>query len=162
MGRHPWTSRLTVEECPIYLSAEELRRSGLIARDAHRIVGEVSWPLSDGSSLGKLKLEAMVTRHGNRTLFIHRQVMSFGGKLSMGAGQAIPLTATQPYFGGRRFWFVCECGRRAGKIYLPTGETAFRCRLCCDLTYQSSQEHNTRNARLRTFLETIRPYVLTS
>ena len=29
MGREPWTSRLTVEECPIHLSAAEFNRSGV-------------------------------------------------------------------------------------------------------------------------------------
>jgi hypothetical protein len=43
------------------------------------------------------------------------------------------------------------------RLYLPTGETVFRCRLCCDLTYLSSQEHNTRH--LRPFLEMIRSYL---
>jgi len=58
--------------------------------------------------------------------------------------ERIRLTETPCHYGGSRFWFVCpSCGRRAGKVYLPTnvyynGErvTRWLCRRCYGLTYE--------------------------
>jgi hypothetical protein len=68
----------------------------------------------------------------------------------------IPLAATRPRFGGRRWWFVCpllirgqECCRRVGKLYLPPGSRYFGCRHCHGLTYRSAQEHDKRVDLLR-------------
>jgi hypothetical protein len=156
MGRHSWTSRLTVENCPIQLSAVELHRFGVFGDRpaASRTISWLSTP--DGSLLGKVKYEIRSDGHGRRVIFIIRQVFSFDGSLRMAAGQTISLTTTRPHWGGERFWFRCECGRRSGRLYLPTGETVFRCRLCYDLTYQSAQEHNTRAAKQREFIEYFR------
>ena len=33
--------------------------------------------------------------------------------------QKVALTFTPCRFGGRRPWFICACGRRVGKVYLP-------------------------------------------
>lgn len=37
--------------------------------------------------------------------------------------------------------FVCVCGKRAAKLYLPADESAFRCRHCYWLTHRSAQTH---------------------
>jgi hypothetical protein len=51
-----------------------------------------------------------------------------------------PLASTRPYFGGLRWWWRClGCGRRVGKLYLPPGQTRFRCRRCHGLTYRSTR-----------------------
>jgi|GEM_PF-5437173 hypothetical protein len=47
----------------------------------------------------------------------------------------IPFTWTACNYGGRRTWFLCQCGRRVGKIFLD-GEQ-YGCRHCLRLTYQS-------------------------
>jgi hypothetical protein len=149
MGREPWTSRLTVEECPIHLSAAEFNRSGVFQLpDGTSFT--VSWPLSNGSSLGSLRVEMRDDWRGPH-LFVGADWR--GPQLSVGDGQMIRLTTTRPHWGGERFWFRCECGRRSGRLYLPTGETVFRCRPCYDLTYQSTQEHNTRAAKDRELIE---------
>ena len=37
-------------------------------------------------------------------------------------------------------WLVCPaCHKKAGKLYIPRGETQLRCRLCWDLRYRSQQ-----------------------
>jgi hypothetical protein len=58
----------------------------------------------------------------------------------------VPLQTTPTQFGGTRWWFTCplsvngvECNRRVRKLYLPHGAQYFGCRVCHDLTYQSSQ-----------------------
>jgi len=59
----------------------------------------------------------------------------------------IHLQTTPTQFGGKRWWFTCPlivngvaCNRRAGKLYLSPGTRYFGCRICHNLTYQSSQE----------------------
>jgi hypothetical protein len=39
-------------------------------------------------------------------------------------------------------WFVCHCGRRVQKLWLPADESVFRCRTCHNLTHRSAQTHN--------------------
>ena len=57
------------------------------------------------------------------------------------------VVATQPHYGGRRWWWICPlgangipCHRRVGKLYLTPGGRSFGCRHCHRLTYTSSQE----------------------
>ncbi len=148
MGRSPWATRLTVERCPIHLSAVAFCPAGVFEYPVGRTFA-ASWPISDGSNLGRLRIEVRADGHGRKILFVCQQDLNFGGRVLMGAGQQIPFTITRPHFGGARFWFVCECSKRVARLYLPTGETLFRCRICYDLTYQSSREHNTRAAKDR-------------
>lgn len=58
--------------------------------------------------------------------------------------QNLTLTTTNCYFGGKRFWFLCICGKRVGIMYSDTNK--FKCRQCLNLTYQSQNDkHSTRN-----------------
>jgi hypothetical protein len=66
----------------------------------------------------------------------------------------VELEATQPHFGGLRWWFLCPlsvnrrpCGRRVAKLYLSG--RYFGCRHCHDLTYTSCQQHDKRVDALR-------------
>jgi len=59
----------------------------------------------------------------------------------------VDITTTPCHLGGVRYWFICplwNCGRRVGKLYLPSGAKYFGCRHCYDLTYTSCQEHDSR------------------
>jgi hypothetical protein len=52
------------------------------------------------------------------------------------SGQLVYLHPTELNFGGFRWWFACpQCERRCAKLYLQ--RSAFLCRTCHDLTYQS-------------------------
>jgi hypothetical protein len=42
------------------------------------------------------------------------------------------------HFAGQRAYFLCDCGRRVGKLYGPPGRP-WRCRKCYQLTYASRQ-----------------------
>jgi hypothetical protein len=54
---------------------------------------------------------------------------------------AIQITETHPHYGGRRSWFQCPtCSRRCGKLHLANTQRYFLCRICADLTYQSTRE----------------------
>ena len=153
MGRQRWTSRGTVEECTIQLSAEDCLRDGLFALSPGN-TGFIGWQSTpDGAPLGRLNYEIRHYGPDGRAICFLRQALTFDGSLRMGSGQTLPVTTTRPHFGGKRYWFRCECGRRSGRLYLTAGETLFRCRLCCDLTYQSAQEHKTRRGLLRPIIE---------
>ena len=67
--------------------------------------------------------------------------------------QSIRLTWMFCRYGGRRRWFLCpQCGRRVGKVYLPTTMywnyalrervNVFRCRHCFDLTYEQRRDRD--------------------
>jgi hypothetical protein len=50
----------------------------------------------------------------------------------------LKLTATQPNYGGTRFWFICPrpgCERRVAKIYVDDSGLC-GCRVCLDLVYE--------------------------
>jgi hypothetical protein len=57
---------------------------------------------------------------------------------------AAQLTFTRPWFGGKRWWLRCSCGRRVAALYLRPDDPHFRCRHCHDLTYTSVQAHDRR------------------
>jgi hypothetical protein len=57
--------------------------------------------------------------------------------------EVVRLQASFSHWGGLRWWFECpERGRRVTKLHLPPNGDHFRCRLCHDLTYESSRRHN--------------------
>jgi hypothetical protein len=99
MGREPWTSRLTVQECPIHLSAVEFRDAGIFKAAAGTSF-TISWPLSDGSSLGSLRVEKRSDWRGPH-LFVGADWR--GPRLLMEDDQMIRLTTTRPHWGGERF-----------------------------------------------------------
>ncbi|WP_078431011.1 hypothetical protein [Alkalihalobacterium alkalinitrilicum] len=51
--------------------------------------------------------------------------------------EVIYLDKTPCHFGGYRYWFLCQCGKRVGKLY--HGQLGFACRSCYDLNYVSQQ-----------------------
>lgn len=51
----------------------------------------------------------------------------------------VPITTTQPYYGGKRYWFLCPkktCQRRVRVLYAGKH---FLCRHCQNLTYATAQ-----------------------
>lgn len=68
----------------------------------------------------------------------------------------IKLVATEPHYGGCRWWFICPlicrgrpCNRRVSKLFLPPSAVYYGCRHCHDLTYTSSQESHKGDAIFR-------------
>ena len=59
--------------------------------------------------------------------------------------QILRITHLPWHFGGQRAYFLCDCGRRVGKLYRPPGRQ-WRCRKCYGLTYATKQ--STRRQRL--------------
>jgi hypothetical protein len=65
--------------------------------------------------------------------------------------EQIPLLKSPCHFGGSRFWFACpSCGRRVGKLYLPTNiyyrdrsrPHRWLCHYCYKLTYEQRRSRN--------------------
>jgi len=49
----------------------------------------------------------------------------------------IPIVCSYPYYGGRRYWFLCpRCGRKSTFLY---GGKYFLCRRCQNLSYPTQQ-----------------------
>ncbi len=70
--------------------------------------------------------------------------------------QWIVLTYVRPTRGTAAWRFQCpswrgdeSCGRRAAKLYLPSGDRTFACRQCWGLVYRSSQASGTYQASYR-------------
>ena len=150
MGRAPWTTRQTVEDCLV-----EMRTSWYHRDDIFSLSPGTSWTsewcLDRTYFMGKLTLE--ITSGGSHPwgIYIPPQLFNFNGNSLLGDGQTIPFSRTRPHFGGSRVWFICGCGRQSGKLYLPAGQTVFRCRICYNLAYRSSQEHSKRDDELRRY-----------
>ena len=69
------------------------------------------------------------------------------------------LSFTRPGFGGRRWWIVCNCGRRVTVLVRPTDSPHFRCRRCHRLNYESQHENAEGRAfrQARRVLERVSP-----
>jgi hypothetical protein len=144
MGRHRWTSRLTVEQCPLYLCVASFHRAGLFTCP-EGTVGTVTWTRANGESLGRLdyRLDSSVNAVSGHGIHIRPQLARFGMPVDE---QTIPVTTVRPHLGGKRYWLLCACGRRTGRLYLPPGQGVLRYRGCYNLTYRSSQQHNKSSA----------------
>jgi hypothetical protein len=147
---HWWRgSKKTVVENCLNIDANRWIREGIL-RAGRLCAGSCHWTYKDGRecSIGF----AMVAPSGAEPLL--RLSYSW---THPGTGEKEPveyhvrLATTRPRFGGLRWWFICPlvvngrpCGRRVGKLYLPSLARYFGCRHCHDLTYTSAQEHDKR------------------
>jgi len=140
MGRARFTTRLTVEQCPIHLSAPALRRLGVFRISCGS--GELTWRYEgSGPTLASLSYEIKTDERGSRTLLIHPRIIGVNPRWIVIA-HSIPLPTTLPHFGGERYWFHCDCGERVGRLFLPEGRQEFQCRDCLNLAYRSVQRHD--------------------
>src|SRR5271170_1117200 len=141
MGRPRWTNRLTVEDCPFVLCATAFQRAGTFAGRAGD-VSTVSWPTHDPRfRFGSIDCQLVEGGPTSLMIAIPRQWASQDVWV---AGQAIPIESTRPHFGGQRFWFLCDCESRVGRLYLPLGQAPFRCRSGSNLTSGGAQENDHR------------------
>ncbi len=151
MGRHRWTNRLTVEECPLYLPVAAFHRHKVFALPPNMYsTSTLSWTPPDGGWQARMDYRVEHSGPTGLTIVIYSQ--NLGIRVGTGRDavsvtvdwQTIPVTTVRPPLGGKRFWFVCGCERRVGWLYLPLGRHVFCCRHCYNLTYRSAQRHNHR------------------
>ncbi len=146
MGRFPWTTRLTVEECPIQLCARLFHRNGIINSLPNTI-----WTMTfrDGDRLFA-SLDFVLIWGGLNNWSIYLRCPAEPGDFrDLDHAQRIRISVERLHLGGQRYWFVCECKRASGKLYLPPGQTIFRCRKCYNLAYRSSQTHDKKMDGMR-------------
>jgi hypothetical protein len=128
MGRYQYSNRQTTIDCN-QISVKFLKDNGFFKVDSRW--GVLNW--SRGSEIiTSLNFEVSMT-DGDEFIRFDKK-------------QTIQLESTTPYFGGRRWWFVCSaiknnrlCRRRVGILYLSQN-LIFGCRHCLDLTYQCCKE----------------------
>ncbi len=131
-SRWGWHSKKDTTESTLSFDVSKLYRKGLI-RPNTTGSGASTW--STGSTVSfdvsTRDTDGYVKMH--YTWKWNKQEMDY----------TIHLTATRPYFGGLRWWWLCPwCRKRARILYLNSRNGRFECRSCCDLTYRSAQEHD--------------------
>jgi hypothetical protein len=149
VGRQPWSSRRTVEECKS-IDIPWLKQHGYFCgfksggiewrNDAVEITSSIGIHVSvDESNIG-----------GNYLRLIYNQTNNFMNEKTE-LDYKIELVTSPCKFGGVRYWFICPlmvngrlCGRRVGKLYLPPEGKYFGCRNCYNLTYRCQKEHDSR------------------
>jgi hypothetical protein len=141
MGRHRWTNRFTVEES-IPLDIEKFHRAGPALANASSASGTMVWT-RDGDVVGTFRYEISPSSDGV-IVRIPRQSIAVDGENRLVEQFLISVTTVRPHLGGRRFLFVCQCGRRVRLLYLPPSQQIFACRDCHNLTYRSAQQHDQR------------------
>jgi len=141
MGRHRWSNRLTVEDCPLALDVLGFHRAGTLTGPEGATV-TVKWTIpGELCPLGRLEYRIDHSGPTGLAIYVRRQCVRINLTVDE---QRVSVATVRPHLGGERPWFVCGCGRRAGRLYLPPGQRAFRCRHCHHLTYRSAQEHDKR------------------
>jgi hypothetical protein len=143
-GRWGWHDKKATVEESLVLSAGKLARDGVIAQAAG--AGALRWT---NTVTGEQTASAGYSREvrGDRVMLRLRYTVTRRDGEKHDVEEPIWLQTTPSAVGGRRWWFTCplvvsgrSCGRRVGKLYLPTGSRYFGCRHCHDLTYTSCQE----------------------
>ena len=147
MGGRRWNRKTTVEECRA-IGVSDLRRLGVLRWEQR--YWPITWQGKDGEVAASIGLEVEEGPGALMTLWFSYTV----GKPEEekeSLRYPVHLVSEPCYFGGERWWFICPlvrggqpCGRRVGKLYLPTRGKYFGCRHCYDLTYRSVQEHDKR------------------
>jgi hypothetical protein len=140
MGRRRWTNRLTVEDCPLCLCVASFHRAGTFACPAGT-TSTLKWTGPGDEWLGRLECRIDHSGPTRLAIYIRHQCARISAPVDE---QTIPVTTVRPHLGGKRFWFLCSCGKRAGRLYLPPGQRAFLCRDCHYLTYRSAQTQDKR------------------
>jgi len=143
--------KTTVEDC-LTISIDALVRARMLI-SGQRTAGSWQWrnPYSKGHRAA-LDLVADLSEESAPHVFLIYSLAATGEEVM----HEIIVGASRPYFGGRRWWFVCPlgdtgkpCGRRVGRLFLPPGAKYFGCRHCYNLQYRSCQERRGRFERYR-------------
>jgi hypothetical protein len=123
------------------IGLEWTRRVPALQRDEH-LRGEIAW--SDGESrLAEVGWAAYLPPGTEGWTADPHFTLTYRVRSKDEAPRPIKqrfhLVATQPHYGGLRWFIVCVCGRRVAKLYLPFGRCGFRCRHCRQLRYRSQR-----------------------
>lgn len=124
-------SRYLIEECP-YFSTSSIKQDLSRSRRKEADIKDI-FNIFKGNQ--KLLCSYWIDYSNNETfIFISTSTSNLP--------QRILLSKQELYFGSRSY-FVCECGKRVIKVYLPLGRADFACRSCCGLRYELSTINRT-------------------
>jgi hypothetical protein len=136
MGRYYWDKKDTVEDCRS-IGIPFLTKQGFFC--GHKY-GRITWSRGErevasiGVTVSIMDDEGYVKFNYSTTHRSTEEKTSHDYKVS--------LAKTPCHFGGERHWFVCQCRRRIGTLYMPPGGGRFRCRHCCGISYNTHLPHD--------------------
>lgn len=138
-GRQMFWSDITKLDDGLRLDINKLVRDDLIAADRWN-TGALKWTRArTGEDRGNIGYEINTLITSEMWLRVYYTSTIRGEKHNM--DYKIPLTTTQPHYGGKRFWFLCpSTGKRTSILYSPPGSKYFASRYAYRLKYQSQSE----------------------
>ena len=117
---------------------DALVRAGAIKPGAY-VEGSLKLPSCDDELA--IEFESSATNPRNSWLRLRYAIRDYWTGEQHQIDDKIYLTASRPWFGGQRWWFVCPNeNRRVRKLYLPLGARRFRSRGAYRLAYASQRE----------------------
>jgi len=140
-----WDKKDTTEES-LELSVKPFvdglnRAAESVTRDGPICFGSVQWSTIRTGEVTNTIGYTIERQHGQYLVHLRYTTKRWNGE-RIENDYRVRMTHTQPYYGGRRWWFLCPlqgCKRRVGKLYIAPGQLYFGCRHCYDLTYESTQ-----------------------
>ena len=138
-GRQMFWSDITKLNDGLRLDINKLVRDKLITAERWNL-GTLKWTSTrTGEDRGNIGYEINTRNPSDMWLRVYYTSTIRGEKHSMDYN--IRLTATQPHYGGKRFWFICPLtGNRTPVLYSPPGSKWFASRYAYNLKYQSQSE----------------------
>jgi hypothetical protein len=131
-GRNRGKYGYTVENCLTIDLNKMFRQKWIVPGKGFS--GTLKWPSGDRET-GSIRFESRMDVD-SPYIRIH-----YTWKKTENRDYRVYLAVSYPYFGGKRYWFICpHCDRRIGKLYNPPNSSYFLCRHCQNLTYTSCRE----------------------
>ena len=129
--------RATVESA-LRLDIDAMMRTGAIESGAY-VGSEMTFRLDDDELA--IEFESSAGDPRDSWLRLRYAIRDYWTGEQHQIDDKIYLTASRPWFGGQRWWFVCPNeNRRVRKLYLPRGARRFRSRRAYRLAYASQRE----------------------
>lgn len=132
-GRHFYNTRPVKEDSLVLDGYQVLPKLIKDSKHYKELSGVISW-----SRPYREKFASIAYTFENDSL-----VISYIRDKTESIQYSLNLVPTMQPKGGYRYWFKCpivHCGRLAAKLYKPVGSKYFGCRICHNLTYESSNE----------------------
>jgi hypothetical protein len=131
-----------IVESALNLDILDLQKKGLLALAAV-IPSQIQW-MSDGKPCGSVGY--VLEKRGSVPVSMRLQYATSDGDPGS-CDYWVSITTTPCNYGGIRLWFICPgwkngipCRRRCRKLYLSPRGHVFACRVCHELTYESTQK----------------------
>jgi hypothetical protein len=142
-GRHPWSSRDTVEDFrdrTIGIAIADWVKRGLVQPGN---AGRLEWPAEDGRPAASLGVWIVLQADRLQARLKYQVQAGWAPENwpqeDTDIEEVVMLARSGAGLRGHSWLFYCPgCGRRVAELYL--NEAYFRCRKCCGLGYRSQRE----------------------